>query len=65
MFPLLKKEIVGEGNFGGDYVKNLAYLIVILKNKSLLIAGNSLKDNQQRIKSFNDYPEGVNLNKLK
>ena len=42
LFPLLKKEIVGEGNFGGDYVKKLAYLIVILKNKSLLIAGNSL-----------------------
>lgn len=21
LFPLLKKEIVGEGNFGGDYVK--------------------------------------------
>lgn len=30
LFPLLKKEIVGEGNFGGDYASNLAYVSAMI-----------------------------------
>lgn len=29
IFPLLKNEIIGEGNYGADYVKNLTYILVI------------------------------------
>ena len=30
LFPLLKREIVGEGNFGGDYASNLAYVSAMI-----------------------------------
>ena len=28
LFPLLKKEIIGDGNYGKDYVDNLTYVLV-------------------------------------
>lgn len=41
LFPLLKKEIVGEGNFGGDYVKEFGVSNSNIRIKRFLIAGNS------------------------